>query len=46
MSSGSYIVSVPKLKGRENNDDWAFAARNFLVLGEIDIDATAVDLSK
>ncbi|GBP58765.1 hypothetical protein EVAR_35544_1 [Eumeta japonica] len=39
MSSGSYIVNVPKLKGRENYDDWAFAARNFLVLEGIDIDA-------
>ncbi|CAH2107522.1 unnamed protein product [Euphydryas editha] len=24
--SSSYIINVPKLKGRENYDDWAFAA--------------------
>lgn len=28
----NYIVSVPKLKGRENYSEWAFAAENFLVL--------------
>ncbi|GBP61402.1 hypothetical protein EVAR_37933_1 [Eumeta japonica] len=46
MSSGSYIVNVPKLKGRENYDDWAFAARNFLVLEGIDIDAIPKDFSE
>ncbi|XP_072933025.1 uncharacterized protein [Epargyreus clarus] len=46
MSSGSYLVNVPKLKGRENYDDWAFAARNFLILEGIDIDAIPVDLSE
>lgn len=45
MSSGSYLLNVPKLKGRENYDDWAFAARNFLILEGIDIDAIPVDLS-
>lgn len=28
----NYLVSVPKLKGRENYSEWAFAAENFLVL--------------
>lgn len=28
----NYLVSVPKLKGRENYCEWAFAAENFLVL--------------
>lgn len=31
MASG-YLINVPKLKGRENYDEWAFAAENFLVL--------------
>ncbi|CAH2109147.1 unnamed protein product [Euphydryas editha] len=30
--SSNYVVSVPKLKGRENYAEWAFAAENFLVL--------------
>lgn len=30
--STNYLVSVPKLKGRENYSEWAFAAENFLVL--------------
>lgn len=32
MASNNYLVSVPKLKGRENYSDWCFAAENFLVL--------------
>lgn len=28
----SYLVNVPKLRGRENYGDWAFAAENLLVL--------------
>lgn len=35
--AGSYIVNVPKLKGRENYDEWAFAAENFLMLEGVDI---------
>lgn len=35
--AGSYIVNVPKLKGRENYDEWAFAAENFLMLDGVDI---------
>lgn len=35
--AASYIVNVPKLKGRENYDEWAFAAENFLVLEGVDI---------
>lgn len=31
-SSSNYLVSVPKLKGRENYSEWCFAAENFLVL--------------
>lgn len=30
--SSSYITNVPKLKGRDNFDDWAFAVENLLVL--------------
>ncbi|KAL4719415.1 hypothetical protein ACJJTC_002710, partial [Scirpophaga incertulas] len=35
--AGSYIVNVPKLRGRENYDEWAFAAENFLILEGVDI---------
>lgn len=28
----NYLVNVPKLKGRENYNEWTFAAENFLVL--------------
>lgn len=28
----NYIVNVPKLRGRENYDEWVFAAENFLIL--------------
>lgn len=31
-TSSNYLVSVPKLKGRENYCEWCFAAENFLVL--------------
>ena len=31
-SNSNYVVSVPKLKGRENYSEWCFAAENFLVL--------------
>lgn len=50
--AGSYIVNVPKLKGRENYDEWAFAAENFLLLDGVDIneesagDVASVDLKK
>lgn len=30
--SSNYITNIPKLKGRENFDDWAFAVENLLVL--------------
>uniref|UniRef100_A0A1E1WGD5 Uncharacterized protein n=1 Tax=Pectinophora gossypiella TaxID=13191 RepID=A0A1E1WGD5_PECGO len=30
--SSSYLANVPKLKGRENFDDWAFAVENLLIL--------------
>lgn len=30
--SSNFVVNVPKLKGKENYDDWAFAAANLLVL--------------
>ncbi|CAH2087741.1 unnamed protein product [Euphydryas editha] len=30
--SSNYVVSVPKLKGRENYAEWAFAVENFLML--------------
>lgn len=32
---GNYLVNIPKLKGRENYGDWAFAIENFLVLEEL-----------
>lgn len=32
MAASNYIASVPKLKGRDNYDEWVFAAQNFLVL--------------
>lgn len=28
----NFALNVPKLKGRENYDEWAFAAENFLIL--------------
>lgn len=31
-STNSFIANVPKLKGRENYSEWAFAAENLLVL--------------
>lgn len=30
--ASNYLASVPKLKGRENYNDWAFAVENMLVL--------------
>lgn len=30
--STNYLANIPKLKGRENYDDWCFAAENVLVL--------------
>lgn len=36
MASSSFLSNVPKLKGRENYDDWAFAAENMLVLEDAD----------
>lgn len=30
--SSNYLANVPKLKGRDNYDDWCFAAENVLVL--------------
>lgn len=50
--AGSYIVNVPKLKGRENYDEWAFAVENFMILEGVDIKkedgeaATSVDDQK
>lgn len=41
MSSGNYSVNVPKLKGRENYDDWAFAAENFMILEGVDVTSAA-----
>lgn len=35
--SGNYAVNVPKLKGRENYDDWAFAVENFMILEGVDV---------
>lgn len=43
-----YISSVPKLLGRENYDDWAFAVENFLVLDGLSkcIDGTETNEEK
>lgn len=30
--AANYLVNVPKLKGRENYNEWIFAAENFLIL--------------
>lgn len=30
--AANYIANVPKLRGRENYDEWVFAAENFLIL--------------
>ncbi|GBP25139.1 hypothetical protein EVAR_19621_1 [Eumeta japonica] len=30
--STNYLVNIPKLKGRENYDDWCFATENVLIL--------------
>ena len=32
MATGSLLANVPKLKGRENYNEWAFATENMLVL--------------
>jgi hypothetical protein len=40
--SGNYSVNVPKLKGRENYDDWAFAVENFLILEGVDLSSQQV----
>jgi transposase InsO family protein len=32
MSSNSFLTSIPKLKGRENYREWAFAVENLLIL--------------
>lgn len=46
--ANSYIASVPKLRGRENYNEWAFAAENFLVLDGLKqcIDGTEDDAAK
>lgn len=43
--AGNYSLSVPKLKGRDNYDDWAFAVENFLILEGIDL-ANSATLSE
>lgn len=46
MSTSGYLVNVPKLKGRENYDDWAFATSNFLLLEGIDLENMPADISE
>ncbi|CAH2035928.1 unnamed protein product, partial [Iphiclides podalirius] len=41
--AASYIINVPKLKGRENYDEWAFAAENFLILEGVDINVKRIE---
>ena len=33
--AATYISNVPTLKGRENFDDWAFAAEQYMILGDL-----------
>lgn len=33
--TSNYLVSVPKLKGRDNYGEWVFAAENFLILEDM-----------
>lgn len=40
--AASYSVNVPKLKGRENYDDWAFAVENFLILEGVNLSSNEV----
>lgn len=46
MSTSGYLVNVPKLKGRENYDDWAFATSNFLLLEGIDLENLSAEMSE
>lgn len=34
--NSNYIVSVPKLKFRQNYDEWCFSAKNLLVFDGMD----------
>lgn len=43
MASNSLLASVPKLKGRENYNEWAFAIENMLVLDGLSKCIVAVD---
>lgn len=44
----NYISNIQKLKGRENYDEWAFAAENFLVLDDLKgcLQGTETDVGK
>ncbi|KAG5896252.1 hypothetical protein JTB14_011370 [Gonioctena quinquepunctata] len=46
--TSNLIASVPKLKVRENYDDWAFAVENYLILDGLKgcIDGTEADAVK
>lgn len=33
--ASNYLVNVPKLKGRDNYNEWTFAAENFLILEDM-----------
>lgn len=46
MSTSGYLVNVPKLKGRENYDNWAFATSNFLLLEGMDIENVPATISE
>lgn len=48
MASINYMSSVPKLLGRENYEEWAFAVENFLVLDGLTkcLDGTETDNDK
>lgn len=46
FSTSGYLVNVPKLKGRENYDDWAFATSIFLLLKGIDFEDLPTAISE
>lgn len=48
MSANNYVDSVPKLLGRENYGDWAFAAENLFIIDNLKscIDGSETDDTK
>lgn len=48
MAANNYVASVPKLLGRENYDEWAFAAESFLIIDNLKdcLDGVETDATK